>query len=156
LRDERRSSMTDDESVAARVKALADGQGLARCGQPRCGARLGYVLDYAKPEWLSAWGFTYDGTVWRPTRHHRQQRLRTERRVTAGRGDAADRVQLKSGWFARGGDPAESRVMVGKHDRPLIEPPDDPGFVVAERHRLPTLVECPQCGRVNRVADEGA
>jgi hypothetical protein len=47
--------MTEGEPVVARVTAMADRRGLARCGQPRCGAVLGYVLDYETPTWLSAW-----------------------------------------------------------------------------------------------------
>jgi hypothetical protein len=151
-------TMTEDEPVVARVQAMDDGRGLARCGQPRCGAPLVYVLDFETPKWLSARGYAFDGAVWRPTKHHRDQRLRAKRRVTAGRGDASDRARLKAGQFDQGGDPTDSRVAVGwgKRDPVYIDPPDEPGYYRSWEHRLPAQVECPQCGRVNRVAGEAA
>jgi hypothetical protein len=75
--------MTTDQPIAARVVRLTDGRGLARCGQ--CGQALAYVIDYSRPTWVVARGYTLDDDgVRRATKHYREQLRRARRHTTKG------------------------------------------------------------------------
>ena len=136
--------MTTDQPIAARVVPLADGRGLARCGQ--CGQALAYVIDYAHPTWVVARGYTAgDDGVRRATNHHREQRHRVERHVTKGIATVEEQTRLREGRFSRRGDPTVGRGWDPTAEKEFIDPPDEPGFVRSDSDRLPQTMECPRC-----------
>ena len=151
---------------------------IARCG--RCGQSLWVVeaSDGLHPAHLKdldkGWRFDPEERAWHPTTHHLAQRRAARERVRTGTGDDRDRVSLRiaGSGFGRDGRPSgdgqsayEGPTSAAERRAEFLRRPDRwnkeviSDFVARSTPRfgdtasLPVNVACPQCGRMNELAD---
>jgi hypothetical protein len=105
----------------------------------------GYAEAWLEVMSIVAWGWKFDGTVWRPTAENRRRWLQ-----------ASEVVKHPDGYTERQVAEAKAGIKRGSFPRSNSNPSNEPSHTndVGQRFTLPTQIECIKCGRLNRVVQD--